>query len=98
MDGIFSSKTAIFNLLVKPLHKGFCVIFRLSSLHHALELALGEGASEQLVGNLVHILEFDHEDLVGAEVDEAEIVEGGESLTEDLVLLGSHLLEVELLG
>ena len=67
------------------------------SLHHALELALGGGASEELVGNLVHIFELEHEDLVGTEVDEAEIIERFESFAEHLVLLGGDFLEIELL-
>ena len=107
IDEIFSSNTAIFIIWLSfYIFRHFLLftwrdphyVFHFISLHHALELALGECASEQLVGNLVHILELEHEDLVRVEVDEAEVIKGGEGAPEHLVLLGGHLLEVELLG
>ena len=107
IDEIFSSNTAIFIIwLSSYIFRHFLLfagrdphyVFHCISLHHALELALRECASEQLVGNLVHILELKVENLVGTEVDEAEVIERFQGFTKVLVLLCGDLLEIELLG
>lgn len=70
----------------------------LSSVEDAGELALGEGASQKLVGDGIDVSMLEEEHLVHLEVREARLVEVGEGLLEDLLGLSLNLLEVKLLG
>jgi len=64
----------------------------------SIELALRKSASEQLVGDSVDVLELVHKDLVDLEVSEAGLIQVGQSLLEDGVILSCDLLKVKLLG
>ena len=80
-----------------------CLVFSIElrlcrSVEDGAELALGKSAGKELVGNLIDILELEHESPIDGKVREASLVEVGKSLLEDRFALSLNLLVVELLG